>query len=255
MLRLAAFRNRVSVLRTSLYETVEPTQILGFNQLYDDYAQTDSWNYAISYQHGFSKNLHIGISSIYRDLETTIDILDTSTIPPTSTSQDIEYEDNYANLWLNWTPLSQWSLGLAYAFNRYDLEKEPRSTSSSVLAPDGILKLETHKLPASISYFHPSGVIGKLTTTFYDQKGKFIDRTGFNTQQGEDHGLITDLVFSYRLPKRRGSVSLGVKNLFDEDLTYEDRNSYDTNDPMTSASPSSFSSERALFGKISLNFR
>jgi Tfp pilus assembly protein PilF len=253
--RLAAFRNRVSVIRTSLYESLEPTHITGFNQLYDDLAQTDSWNYAASYQHRFSNNLHMGISSIYRDLETTIDILEISTIPPTNTPQDIEYNDKYADLWINWTPSYQWALGFAYSYNRFDLEKEPQSTSSSILAPDGILNLETHKLPVSISYLHPSGIISKLTTTFYDQKGKFIDRTGFNEQEGDDHGLITDLVFSYRFIKRLGSISLGVKNLFDENLNHEDRNTYDANGPTFSASPSSFSSERAVFGKISLNFR
>ncbi|MCU7944454.1 MAG: hypothetical protein KZQ87_17440, partial [Candidatus Thiodiazotropha sp. (ex Cardiolucina cf. quadrata)] len=253
--RLAAFRNRVSVLRTSFYETLEPTQITSFNQLYDDIDQTDSWNYAASYDQRFSKNFQAGISTLHRELETTIDIQETSSIPPTRSSEDLEYDDKYANLWLNWAPSSHWALGLSYSYNRYNLEKELTSSRSSILAPDGILKLESHKLPASISYFHSSGLIGKLTTTYYDQKGKFIDRTGFNILQGEDHGFITDLTFSYRFTKRRGSVSLGIKNLFDETLNQEDRNSYDATDPASSASPSSFTSERAVFGKISLNFR
>jgi tetratricopeptide (TPR) repeat protein len=253
--RLAAFRNRVSVIETSLYETLEPTNVTGFNQLYDDIGQTDSWNYAASYHHRFSDSLHVGISSLYRNLETILTIVDTSAERPTQSSQELEYDDNYANLWINWTPSNQWALGLSYAYNRYDLEKEVQSAKSSILAPDGILMLETHKLPTSISYFLSSGVIGKLTTTYYDQKGKFIDRTGFNQQQGEDHGFITDLVFSYRLPNRWGYISLGVKNLFDKELNYEDRNSYDTRHPLSTASPSSFTSERVIFGRISLSYR
>jgi Tfp pilus assembly protein PilF len=252
--RLAAFRNRVGVLYTSLYETLEPTHVVGFNQLYDDIDMTDSWNYAVSYQHGISRDLKIGISSLYRELDTAIAIQDFSTTPPSSTTDDIEYDDKYANLWLNWALSSHWALGLEYLYNHYNLEKELKSSSSIILAPDGILKLETHKLPITISYFHPSGITGKLTTTYYDQKGKFIDRTS-TTEEGEDQGLITDLTFSYRFTKRLGSVSFGVKNLFDKDLRHEDRNSYDSNEPQSTSSPSSFSGERALFGKISLNFR
>jgi tetratricopeptide (TPR) repeat protein len=253
--RLAAFRNRASVIETSLYETLEPTNITGFNQLYDDIGQTDSWNYAASYHHKFSDRLHVGISSLSRDLETILTFVDTSADRQAPSSKELEYDDNYANLWINWTPSNQWALGLSYSYNRYDLEKGVQSANSSVLAPDGILMLETHKLPASISYFYPSGIIGKLATTYYDQKGKFIDRTGFNPQQGEDHGFITDLVFSYRFQNRWGFISLGVKNLFDRELNYEDRNSYDTRDPLSTASPSSFTSERAIFGRVSLSYR
>jgi tetratricopeptide (TPR) repeat protein len=252
--RLGAFRNRTGILLTSLYETLEPTQISGFNQLYDDIDLSDSWNYAISYQHIFSNSLQIGISSLYRDLETTIDTQDRSTIPPTRATDDIEYDDKYANLWLNWTPSAHWALGLAYSYNHYNLEKELQLSHPDILAPDGILKLETHKLPVTLSYFHPSGITGKLTTIYYDQKGKFIDRTA-NKDEGEDQGMITDLAISYRFPNRLGTVSLGVKNLFDKDLNFEDRNSYDSTDPQSTSSPSFFSNERAVFGKISLSFR
>ena len=67
--------------------------------------------------------------------------------------------------------------------------------------------------------------------------------------------MITDLVFSYRFPKRRGSVSLGVNNMFDKHLNFEDRNSYDASNPVNSALPSPFATERVVFGIISLNFR
>ncbi|MBT3030922.1 MAG: FecR domain-containing protein [Candidatus Thiodiazotropha sp. (ex Codakia orbicularis)] len=254
-IRVAAFRNRNSVVEPSLYETLEPTQILGFNQFYDGLDQTDSWNYAAAYNHRFSNNLHMGVSTLYRDLETKINILDLSTPFPSESRQSLEYNDKYANLWLNWTPNSQWGFGVEYSYNNYNLEEGLTAADSSILAPDGILKLETHKLPVSISHFHPSGIIGSLTTTYYNQKGNFIDLSGFMTESGDDNGLITDLILSYRFPSRRGIVSIGVKNLFDEELNFEDRNSYDAIDPTATSSPSSLTDERAVFGKISVNFR
>jgi hypothetical protein len=227
----------------------------GFNQLPDDLDLTDSWNYAAAYNHRFSQDLIAGVSSIYRKLETKLEILDISSQPPSSSIQTIEYDDTHADLWLNWTPNLHWALGVLYSYNRYDLEQGYQGTDTGVLVPDGVLRLETHKMPTSISYFHPSGFSTKLTATYFDQQGNFIDRTGRITQQGEDRGLITDLVFSYRLPKRRGSVSLGVNNLFDKRLNFEDRDSYDASNPINSALPSPFAVERVVFGTISLNFR
>ncbi len=255
VVRLAAFRNRVSIVRPTLYESLEPTQVVGFNQLYDDISKTDSWNYAAAYDHMFSNNFHAGISAHYRDLETELSVLDLSAPFPIENQQNLEYDDKLASLWLNWTPNSQWAIGVEYSYNRYDLEKGVTAVDQSILAPDGILKLETHKLPVSISYFHPSGIIGNLSTTYYDQKGNFVDFSGFATETGDDNGLITDLTASYRFPKRRGSVSIGIKNLFDKHLNHEDRNSYDAMDPSATASPSSLAIERAVFGKISINFR
>jgi Tfp pilus assembly protein PilF len=254
-IRLAAFRHRNSVIESSLYETLEPTQITGFNQFYDDLERTDSWNYAAAYKQRFSNNLHFGISTLFRDLETKINILDLSTPFPSESRQSLEYDDKHATLWLNWTPNPLWGFGIDYSYNNYNLEEGLRAVDSSILAPDGILKLETHKIPVSISYFHPSGIIGNLTTTYHNQKGNFIDLSGFMTESGDDDGLVTDITLSYRFPSRRGIASIGVKNIFDKDLNFEDRNSYDAIDPTATSSPSSFANERVVFGKISVNFR
>ncbi|MET0050479.1 MAG: hypothetical protein ABW095_05285, partial [Candidatus Thiodiazotropha sp.] len=139
--------------------------------------------------------------------------------------------------------------------DRYDLEKGIQNSGDLILAPDSILKLTTHKLPASLRYFHPSGIIASLTATYFDQTGQFIDRSGMIAQEGDDQGVVTDVALSYRFPKRRGSATIGVNNLFDRDVRFEDRNSYDSDDPVTSASPSAFSDERTLYGKVSLTFR
>ncbi|MET0091612.1 MAG: FecR domain-containing protein [Candidatus Thiodiazotropha sp.] len=254
-IRIAAFRNRVSVVLPSQYETLEPTQVAGFNQLYDDIDQTDSWNYGLSYTYRHSNDLQLGATSLYRDLDTKINIVDTTSPSMESSVQSLEYTDRYANIWLNWTLSSLWAFSLEYDYNRYNLESGIKSSTDSVLAPDGVLKLTTHRAPATLSFFHPSGMIATLKTTYIDQKGTFIDAFGVDSQDGEDSGVVTDIAVSYRLPKRLGSFSLGVNNIFDEDLRFEDRNSYDTDDPISSASPSSFSGERTIFGKLSLTFR
>jgi len=254
-LRLAAFRNRTAVINSSQYETLEPTQIAGFNQIYDNLDLTDSWNYGAAYNHTLSKNLFAGANYFYRDLTSLLFLTDLSVFPPSQSEQELKYNDTTTGLWLNWTLNNAWSLGIDYSYNNYDLEKSISAANTNILSSDGVLELKTHKLPLSVSYFHPSGFSTELTTTYYDQEGKFIDTTGMTTQDGKDRGWVTDLALNYRFPKRLGSVSVGVKNLFDTDLLFEDRNSYDSANAALTASPSEFSEERLFFGKISINFR
>ncbi|HID81855.1 MAG TPA: hypothetical protein EYP51_05725, partial [Thiotrichales bacterium] len=255
IIRVAAFRNRAGVILPSEYETLEPTQIAGFNQVYDDFDLTDSWNYAAAYKHSFSKKLSAGLDLMYRDMTTPLGVTDISVFPPSRTVQELDNKDTSANVWLNWAINTHWTVGMNYYYNDYTLEKGLTTANTSVFAPDNILELETHKLPVTVSYFHPSGFSTELTTTYFDQEGKFSDRSGMNTQDGKDQGWVTDLAFNYRFPRRRGSISVGVKNLFDSDLLFEDRNSYDSSNAISTASPSEFSEERLFFGKISINFR
>ncbi|MET0051168.1 MAG: FecR domain-containing protein [Candidatus Thiodiazotropha sp.] len=115
-IHLAAFRNRTSVLWPSQYETLEPSQIAGFNQLYDDIDQTDSWNYGVAYTYGFTSDLTAGVSALYRDLSTKLEVLDTSSPFPLSQVETLDYDDRLANLWLNWTVATRWAMNLEYSY-------------------------------------------------------------------------------------------------------------------------------------------
>ncbi len=253
--QLAVFRNRTSIVSASQYETLEPSQVAGFNQLFDDMELTDSENYGLAYTHRFENVLQMGANSLYRKLSSELETFNTS-MPGASSIQDLEYDDRYATLWLNWTFAPSWALNIEYNYNRYNLGKAVHSLdeTQTILATDGIIELTSHRLPISVKFFHPSGITTALTTTYIDQDGRFVNPYGM-TQNGSDSGIITDLALSYRFKKRLGSASFGVLNLFDQNLQYEDRDSYDTTDPNMTASPSAFTSQRTIYGKISLNFR
>ena len=254
-IRLAIFRNRTSVVLPSEFATLEPTQIAGFNQLYDDLDLTDSWNYAVGYQHDFNYGMFAGFNTQYRRLESPIDVsIFNATGPPQMDRQTLEYNDHSAGIWLNWTPNKTWALAVDYYYNDYNLKDGLTVDNSRVFAPDNVLELRTHKLPISISYFHPSGFSTEFITTYYDQHGEFVNSLRMS-ESGEDDGWVTDLALNYRLPNRLGLITFGVKNLFDTDLSIEDRDSYDSSNAIRSASPPAFASEQLFFGKFSLNFR
>ena len=63
-------------------------------------------------------------------------------------------------------------------------------------------------------------------------------------ETGQDDFWIVDAVISYRLPKRFGFITLGVKNLLDEEFNYFDT---DTRNP-------TIQPERTIFGRATVSF-
>ena len=67
---------------------------------------------------------------------------------------------------------------------------------------------------------------------------------------GSENFILLDATIGYRLPKRRGIVSLGVRNLLDEKFHYEeisDLLSPETDNPR-------FIPERLILSQFTLNF-
>jgi Tfp pilus assembly protein PilF/opacity protein-like surface antigen len=240
-LRLAAYRTRPSAIYTSLYETLEPTQINGFNQLYDDLERTDAWNYGIGYDVTITNNVYAGIEYIQRKQER----LDFG---------DLEYKEDIVNLWQNIVINDQVSLSANYFYNFYHLTKGFPGATQPLFAPDGVQKLETHKIPLTLNYNHRSGISTNLTTTYYKQRGDFIDRFEIEGS-AKTSGWISDLSFNYKFKKRYGSFSIGAKNIFNKHMQIEDRETYDAQESIWFTSPGSFANERLFFGSLSLNFR
>ena len=84
-----------------------------------------------------------------------------------------------------------------------------------------------------------------LKGTYVDQEGEFErkDFPGAFTE-GSDDFFLVDAALSYRLPKRYGFLTLGVKNLFDEEFQY-----FDTDPKNASIQPA-----RYVFAKVTLAF-
>ncbi len=254
-LRLAAYRSISSSTNSSVYQTLEPTHISGFNQVYDEFRQSTAWNYGLAFIQDISPQLSAGLQVIQRDGKTPFKLTDLTSTPFASVIKDIEFTETQASGWLYWTPLTTWGISLEYHYN--DLENVDNFDIAGFvgIAPDGVLSLETHTVPIALNYYHPSGWSGHIASTYYKQKGQFLSGLfGSTPQSAEDDFWLTDLSLSYRLPKNYGVLSIGAKNIFDKKFNFEDRNSYDSQE-IDSASPSSLSSERLFFGQISINFR
>lgn len=229
-LRAAGFRTLARSLSSS--QTIEPTQVAGFNQFFDDPEGTDATRYGAAIDQVFTADLSAGAEYSRRDLDVSVINADT----------DFDWEEQFARAYLYWTPHPRLSASVEYQYEKFDRDAgftgEFRAT-----------RLRTHKFPLGVNYFHPNGLIGKLTTTFVDQEGDFsTSGPGFignaATETESDSFWLVDASLGYRLPKRRGIVSIGVANLFDEQFNFVDT------DPFN---PRVYP-ERLVFGRFTLAF-
>jgi hypothetical protein len=66
-LRSAVFRTLKRTLTTD--QTLEPTQVAGFNQFFDDAEGTESWRYGIAIDQNFTKDIYGGAEYSYIDIK------------------------------------------------------------------------------------------------------------------------------------------------------------------------------------------
>jgi hypothetical protein len=213
------------------HQTIEPTQVAGFNQFFDDLGGDEAWRYGAAIDHKFRQDLFGGLELSKRDLDIPF-------IGPTLEVSEAKWQEKLGRAYLYWTPQNWLSVNAEYQWERF--ERDLECTGEEL-----IHILETHKVPLSANLYCPLGVTAKLKATYVDQKGEFdFDPLSFVTEEGRDDFWIVDVGFSYRLPKRYGLVSIEAKNLFDEQFQFQ---------TMDKASPD-IVPERLILVKITMSF-
>jgi Tfp pilus assembly protein PilF/opacity protein-like surface antigen len=227
-LRAAVFRTLRRTLLTS--QTVEPTQIAGFNQFFDDDNATEAWLYGIGVDQKFANNVYGGIEYSQRD--TDVPIFMTETGRPKV--EHFDGKERFGRAYLYWTPHKWLALRAEYQDERLDGDEVIFWAS----------KVRTKRVPLGVSFFHPSGFIATFKATYIDQDGEFMNQQSGNVSPGSDHFWLADALVGYRLPKRFGLITVGAKNLFDKSFNYHD---IDYENP-------TIQPKRLIFGKVTLAF-
>ena len=213
-LRGAIFRTFKRTLITD--QTLEPTQVAGFNQFFDDINATEAWVYGIGADQKFSQSIFAGADFVYRDLNVPyFQDIATFPAPPSYVLEYADWDEYIGRAYLYWTPFDWVSLTAEYQYEKLKRDKE---------FVFGIKEVDTHKVPLGINFFHPSGWSAGLKATYYNQDGTFQTQEAAIDEfaDGNDDFWIVDVGVSYRLPKRHGFITVGVTNLFDEEFEYTD---------------------------------
>jgi len=231
--RAAAFRVLKRTLITD--QTLEPTQVAGFNQFFDDINGTEAWRYGVAIDQKFTTDIFGGVEFSKRDLKVPFlftDVADPEN--PIVQAREEDIDEYLGRAYLFWTPHRWLALRAEYTFEQLKSEG----------LTDQPKKLDTHRVPLGIGFFHPSGVSTSLRTTYFNQNGKeFILQSG-EIRPGRDDFWIVDAAINYRLPKRYGFITVGATNLFDEKFNF-----FDTDFKNSSILP-----DRMFFARVTLAF-
>jgi tetratricopeptide (TPR) repeat protein len=212
-LRAAVFRTLKRALVND--QTLEPTQVAGFNQFFDDAESSRSWRYGGAIDQQISENVHGGAEYSLRKLD--VPFVTTFFPPPPAPSivviDQVDWKERLGRAYLYWTPHAWLALSAEYLYERFDRSEEFSA---------GIEDVRTHRVPLGLAFFHPSGFFLRVKETRFDQKGKFQSQFSPIAEPGSDRFWVTDASIGYRLPKRYGIVSVEAKNLFDRSFRFQD---------------------------------
>ncbi|MGA7181050.1 MAG: FecR domain-containing protein [Thiobacillaceae bacterium] len=205
-------------------QTLEPTQIAGFNQFFDDFNGTKAKLYGLGLDATFSSRLHGGLEGSRRGLE----------VPYGAAFSD-QNETNF-RAYLYWALHSSWALSSQYRFERID---------GQALDPN-FNRLDTTSIPIRLRYFALNGAYAAVGPTLVRQEvgATFADPT-------PEKFVVVDATLGYRLPRRRGIVSLDIRNLLNRKFHYQDL-SFTSSDPFRT-NPD-FIPDRTILARFMLNF-
>jgi tetratricopeptide (TPR) repeat protein len=222
-LRMAWFESIKSPLATN--QTIEPTQIAGFNQLFDDINGTKSRRMGIGFDAHYENKIFTGVEVSKRDLSSPRFLSANSVF--LDHKENLYYGYLYGVLHKNWVAKSE---------IRFEKFSRPQSE---------LQQIDTLSAPIGIDYFNPNGFFANLTGTFVRQK---VERLG-REKEGTEKYFLVDASIGYRLPNRKGILSLEARNLFDEYFLFQHIN-FST----SQAVDSRFVPTRTIVARITFNF-
>jgi tetratricopeptide (TPR) repeat protein len=216
--------------------TLEPTQVAGFNQFFDDANGTKSTRYGLGVDGKVTPEVLLGAEYTRRKIDWPI-------TPPGGGDVYFENRDEWLHrLYAYWTPLESLAVDASLVFDKFENEND--STVSDAIPQH----VKTYSAPVAVRYFHPSGAYAGVKATYVDQDVQ--GASNYQYHDGKSNFTFVDLVVGYRLPKRWGLVSVGVQNVFDKNFDYLD-DSYRNFQDEPTVGP--YIPSRAVVGQVTLN--
>ena len=205
-LRIAALRtlNRAFVAT----QTIEPTDVAGFNQLFADREGDDARRYGVAVDHKFGARAFAGLEYARRDLKLPVRV---------ESGEDavkrLDGTEHALRSYFYWAPVTVLSVSAEYFY-----ERSERDAAATI--EEAFLNVRTHRVPLGIRFFSPTGFTASVKASAIDQRGVFFVRA--EPAEGESRFWVVDAALSYRLPRRYGRLLFEVKNVRDEEFSFQD---------------------------------
>jgi Tfp pilus assembly protein PilF len=189
-------------------QTIEPTQVAGFNQYFTGFERffgdpngTISERLGLAIDQAISDHMKLGIEVSRRDLQV-----------PELFQSDVNWDEKSAlAYWYRSFPAGSWEGSISL-----DAEYEEIRRPALDTGPEGILALETTRIPLALRMFSARGITLRAAATYVRQNGKFTVFPGEPIFPKDDEAVIGEFSVEYLLPRRKGAILVGVNNAFDE---------------------------------------
>jgi tetratricopeptide (TPR) repeat protein len=213
-------------------QTIEPTQVAGFNQFLDDINGAEATTYAGGLDVRILSNLYGGAEYEHRDINFPST---TTNFGGATTTTTFSYKEDSYGAYLDWIPHEQWAVNLNVLYETFDAGH-----------PDDP-EVDTITVPVTLRYFNPNGLFADLGVSYVHQD---VDRPPGSTQNaGKEDVALLDAAVGYRLPKRYGIISLEGRNLLDQKFDYQDLNYLTSENHASPLLP-----ERTILARFTLSF-
>jgi tetratricopeptide (TPR) repeat protein len=213
-LRLAAFKT----LQTYFIEqSLTPTQVAGFNQIFDDPFGAEAWRYGIAFDSQIMSGLYGGIELTRR---TVTNFITRPTEDPNVliyTTEDHDEENHTA--YLSWSLTNNFAVGSYYNYDNFEREYIDREVEA-----DRPVKMNTQTLSMFAKYHHNLGFYSTIEAVHVSQETDDTVETTSGLISESDRFWLTNISLGMRLPKKTGIVELQVSNLFDRDFNFQSIN-------------------------------
>jgi len=204
-------------------QTIEPTQVGGFNQLFDDPAATMARRWGVGFDQKFAGRLFAGVEWSQRQLDVLI-------------PAEQYWREDLARAYLDWLVTDRWSFNVSVQWDRF--VRDPMQFN-----PDNIAELNLTRLPVELRYYAPSGLFASLRTTFVHESGRFRDYY-YQLFDDEETFAVVDASVGWRIPGRDLVGSIDVRNLFNSGFRFQD----------TDAANPTIVRRRLVMGRITFRF-
>ena len=199
-LRAAVFR--VLKRRISSDQGLEPTQVAGFNQFFDDQNGAISESAGLAADFRISRTATIGVHTTHRNVD--VPFFDFSTNAVSFARNNETTTGGY----FYWVPSDRVSVSVEPEYE--DFEHGFTFNTSKLT-----------QLPTTVRLFFPSGWWMGVSVTGVKQEGEFTDAFLVDVPGSDDFWLV-DAMVAYRLPRRLGTISLQGTNLFDQKFQFQE---------------------------------
>jgi hypothetical protein len=212
-IRAAAFRTLLGpqLSKQTVQPRLEPTHVVGFNQYFFGSEGEVAESYNLGLSRKFARELRFGTEISSRDVEISTVIPATPAGPAATVI--FNSDELLSRAYLYWNPSDQLAFSSEFEFWHFDNHGE--------ILGEGFMEMKTRRLPLSLRYFGPRGLKLGATASYVAQRGQF-EVGPATAAPGSDRFWIVDATMGFRLPGRRGTVELSIRNLFDTEFQFQD---------------------------------